>query len=377
MDMNMKNNLFLALVILAFGCGDSEPASTPETTEEPAITKEDAAEKTRDGKSDFTLDYCKAQGWYGDGSCDWFCIKRDPDCNAEPLFENPTGHASSLPIVLTHGFNAGREGSWSFYKVEAALVADGHTVYVAEVPAFGSVEDRAASLAVQIDDVLAQTRAPKIHLIAHSMGGMDSRYVISSLGYGDRIATLTTISTPHRGTAVADAGVGLIPGVADSVINMLATLWSKTFNEVDEDANVRAALSALSTDGAARFNEENPDDPRVHYQSWAGVSSALGLHNSKDEVACQGKLLAHPKSADRMNLTLLPGAAVIAGLGLTPSDGMATVESAIWGDFKGCIPADHLDEVGQIKNDEIDPYTGFDHIAFYRTLAYQLAADYD
>ena len=78
-----------------------------------------------------------------------------------------------------------------------------------------------------------------------------------------------------------------------------------------------------------------------------------------------------------MNLTLLPGAAVIAGLGLTPSDGMATVESAIWGDFKGCIPADHLDEVGQIKNDEIDPYTGFDHIAFYRTLAYQLAADYD
>jgi triacylglycerol lipase len=52
---------------------------------------------------------------------------------------------------------------------------------------------------------------------------------------------------------------------------------------------------------------------------------------------------------------------------------MATVESAMWGTFRGCIPADHLDEVGQIRHDAPDAVTGFDHVQFYRDLAHDLA----
>jgi hypothetical protein len=41
------------------------------------------------------------------------------------------------------------------------------------------------------------------------MGGLDARYLISKLGYGTKVASLTTISTPHRGSPLADVALGL------------------------------------------------------------------------------------------------------------------------------------------------------------------------
>jgi triacylglycerol lipase len=76
---------------------------------------------------------------------------------------------------------------------------------------------------------------------------------------------------------------------------------------------------------------------------------------------------------DHMSKLLWPSAALVAGNSLTLNDGMVTVDHAKWGEFRGCIPADHLDQVGQIKHDDADDSTGFDHIRFYRNLAFDLA----
>ena len=43
------------------------------------------------------------------------------------------------------------------------------------------------------------------------------------------------------------------------------------------------------------------------------------------------------------------------------------------GEFQGCVPADHLDQVGQISNDRRNPKTGFNHLGWYRTIAFGLA----
>jgi hypothetical protein len=45
------------------------------------FTKEEAAEVH--GKAD-GRDLCQDFGWYGDGICDTFCLKHDPDCGPEP-----------------------------------------------------------------------------------------------------------------------------------------------------------------------------------------------------------------------------------------------------------------------------------------------------
>ena len=47
-----------------------------------------------------------------------------------------------------------------------------------------------------------------LHVIAHSMGGLDARYAIRNVPQvADRVKTLVTIGTPHRGSPVADAVV--------------------------------------------------------------------------------------------------------------------------------------------------------------------------
>lgn len=377
----MKKSILLVLCLAVMSaCGEESAGDanqdmvSGEGDETPA-TKEQAAQYEQSGKADLPFDLCERNGWYEDDECDWFCSDRDPVCHAEPLGPEPRGARAAYPIILTHGFNAGREGSWSFNNVEEALAEDGHVVYSAEVPAFASAADRAEVLAAQVDALLEQTGAEKVNIVAHSMGGLDSRYLISGLGYGDRVASLTTISSPHRGSAVADVALELVPSESPAdIIDGLATIWSSTFNEVETDADVRAALVSLSTPEMELFNQEQPDDARVYYQSWAGVSSVFGLDNPKDVEVCEGKFLWHEGQSDVMNKLLVPMAAVLApGFTFTPNDGMATVTSAKWGEFQGCIPADHYDEVGQIGNDSPDRHTGFDHIRFYRNIAYGLA----
>lgn len=374
--------LSLALSSTLTACGGEDPASPsdePEASTPQGLpeTKAEAADSTIAGKADWSIDPCEWWGWYEDGACDWYCWDPDPDCSVAPLFKPPADiKATRLPIVLAHGFDASSDNfRWGFYRIPDALRADGHTVYAADVPPYAGVPVRASFLAEAVDKVLEETGAEQVNLIAHSMGGMDSRYLISSMGYGDRVASLTTISTPHRGSAVADFVLSFLPGIFDAKVNALARLWGRTYSEVSEDADVREALKGISKEHAPAFNAANPDDERVYYQSWAGVSSVRGLPNTRREAEACGDLdLRHPGTADRMHFSLSPLAPVTAGgLDLTPNDGMVTVESAKWGHFRGCIPADHMDEVNQPKHDGPDEDTGFDALRFYRTIAAELA----
>ena len=56
------------------------------------------------------------------------------------------------------------------------------------------------------------------------------------------------------------------------------------------------------------------------------------------------------------------------------NDGLVPVESAKWGTFLGCVPADHLDEIGQIGG--LPPGLGNDwrHKPFYVSLVSYLRA---
>jgi len=44
----------------------------------------------------------------------------------------------------------------------------------------------------------------KVNVIGHSMGGIDARVAIARFGAAERVASLTTVASPHRGTPLAD-----------------------------------------------------------------------------------------------------------------------------------------------------------------------------
>lgn len=324
------------------------------------------------GKEDSLL--CAALLWDPLGWCD------DPP---PPLGPEPAGDPTRYPIILAHGFNTSTTNFWRFNDVDVALIEDGHDVVLGNVPPFDTPQVRAGFLAEQVDELLARSGAERVNLVCFSMGGIDCRYLVSpeGLGYGDRVASVTTISAPHRGTYVADVAVGLLPDEDDAdAIDAIATLYGRTFSDVAEDSQIVAALAAMSERGMVEFNATIGDDPDVFYQSWAGLSSVAGIPNPRrglETDVCTsggGVLMRHEGTVDRMDALLVGAAAFVAhGIELRPNDGVATVASAKWGRFRGCYPGDHLDAAGQIGDEGPDPRTGFDYLRFYRNLAYDLA----
>ncbi len=295
-----------------------------------------------------------------------------------------TPTASRHAIVLAHGFDASPDNRWGFRGVEERLVKDGHVVHTARVSPYKTVADRAVELAGEVEKAVGKCRArpdcdaSKVHIIAHSMGGLDARYLIRKVeGYKTRVASLTTISTPHHGTLIADVLLGKIPSGFDGALDAIASAWALTFTDRDLAArsDVRGALESISTEGAASLAHEldlakEGDD--VTYLSWAGIS---GAPTSLDRDDCEGHIETRFGFVDALDASLAPAAWFVGdGLERIPNDGMVTVRSAKWGKFKGCIPADHLDEVGPpLLGTHL--FTGFDHLDFYGRIAEGLDAE--
>lgn len=164
------------------------------------------------------------------------------------------------PIVLVHGlfgFDAFRifdlELVPYFRGIPHYLSKPGNVVYTSRLSPTGRSKRRAVQLRKFLDKV-----APKdpVHLIAHSMGGLDARYMINRLGASDRVLTLTTLGTPHRGTSFADWGL---------------TRWGMILSPPNLPfVRPLPALLDLTTEACRIFNEKITDDPRVRYFSVAG-----------------------------------------------------------------------------------------------------------
>ncbi|MCB9639737.1 MAG: hypothetical protein H6727_12660 [Myxococcales bacterium] len=232
------------------------------------------------------------------------------------------------PIVFMHGF-MGTDKYFGFldyfYKIKPFLEEKGYSVFTPVVQPIASSSTRVLSLKQQIDGYFQQTGARKMNMIAHSQGGVDGRLLIAAHNYGNLIASLTTISTPHRGVPVPNL-----------LIQPSQELGEKNMED---------------------YNKKYPNDARVKYYSWAGIS--CGLLDSDCRKKNKDEVVDPVISAIYVTLKQLRG----------DNDGIVTVESAKWGDFLGLIPADHFDEVGQIADTN---NKSFNHKDFYLSEARRL-----
>ena len=169
------------------------------------------------------------------------------------------------------------------------------------LPAVGSVADRAAALAAH----LASYTTRKIYIVAHSMGGLDSRYYIHHLDKGRQVRGLATVGTPHRGTVLAswfEENRSLLAGTARAIC--------------------RPALLDLTPEACERFNELVPDRPDVTYFSYAGSRPVEQMFLPNRRLA----RYVQDRSGD--------------------NDGQVPVSSAAWGNSTKVLQADHFELVG-------------------------------
>lgn len=136
---------------------------------------------------------------------------------------------NSYPIILAHGIarfdflvqriskdlgalglglGLANDGLHYFKGIARHLRKNGFDVYQSSVSFASGVEQRAADLKREVETALAlRPGQSKVHIIAHSMGGLDARHMIVNHGMSGKVASLTSIGTPHLGTSFADWGI--------------------------------------------------------------------------------------------------------------------------------------------------------------------------
>ncbi|PTB69990.1 alpha/beta-hydrolase [Trichoderma citrinoviride] len=260
------------------------------------------------------------------------------------------------PIVLAHGLLGFSELKVAPYLpaieywhgIKQALVANKCSVVTTSVPPSGSIEERAEKLAA---DILAQNQTPMVNIIAHSMGGLDARYMISRLQpAGIKVASLVTIATPHRGSPFADYLVE-----SDSSPVHLPRLYS-----VIRRAGLGTSAFGQLTTRYMRdeFNPRVPDDPAVRYFSYGAMI---------DEPSLLGAFR-------------VPYGVVKAAEG--ENDGLVSVASSRWGVYKGTlVGVSHLDLINWSNRARwaVREWMGmrrnFNAVAFYLDVADMLAKE--
>jgi triacylglycerol lipase len=222
-----------------------------------------------------------------------------------------TTPSSRAPIVLVHGLlgfdriSVGRlELKRYFPGIDAQLEAAGHRVCTARLSRTRGVAARAQELR---QFILRRYPNEPVHIFGHSMGGLDARFMISKLDMGDRVLSLTTIGTPHRGCSFAEWGIRSLGWFLKPILRLL---------RISSDA-----FYDLTPEFCRRFNEAVPDVPGVRYLSVAGE--------------CDESLLGP--------IFRLPSRIVrnIEG----PNDGIVSVASAAYGEHCEIWHADHLNLV--------------------------------
>ena len=170
------------------------------------------------------------------------------------------------------------------------------------------IEANGRQLARRIDQILQNTGAEKVNIIAHSKGGLDCRYAISVLNAGDKVASLTTISTPHHGSKTVDKLLKA-PKFLVRFCCFCTDCWFRLLG--DKEPNTYRAILSFTTAAASNFNTQVLDYEGVYYQSYAFA-------------------MKKPSSDLFLWLTNLV-VDKIEG----KNDGLVTPDSAKWGDFKG------------------------------------------
>ena len=110
------------------------------------------------------------------------------------------GKDGFLPVVLVHGLG-GNRGAW--WPLRLFLRMNGHCRVYAFGYEEGTVEGHAQNLKRFVKDVLRATGEGQVDIVAHSLGGILSRYAIQRLGLKGKVRTLVTMATPHQGTYAA------------------------------------------------------------------------------------------------------------------------------------------------------------------------------
>lgn len=234
----------------------------------------------------------------------------------------------SESIILAHGIARWDEPFWAFRKltgfdhgpryfngIRDYLRDRGFDAHETHVPFAAAVNDRARRLREAIREI-APDENRRLHIIGHSMGGLDARHMLVDFDdMAKRVASLTTIATPHNGSPLADE---LFGARGMKIVDALKPILNlEGFHDLKVEScaefNERAAASE-STNGVqyVTVTAHEPERKNVFpilRMSWDFLTEHAGLNDGLVAVPSQEwnparvtiRKRAFPFAADHLN----------------------------------------------------------------------------
>jgi triacylglycerol lipase len=252
------------------------------------------------------------------------------------------------PLLMVHGVGFRDLRYFNYWgRIPAELRRNGAVIYYGNQEAFGTIAYNGEDIRKRIYEIMEETKAEKVNIIAHSKGGLDARYAISTLKMAPYVASLTTMSTPHRGCRFVDYACRLPEGL----YRFVAGCFDRTFGKFgDRNPDFYTATRQFSTKASAEFNKQTPDAPGVYYQSYASKMKYPWSHLLLSVPWC----MIRPLEGD--------------------NDGLVSTYSAKWGEFKGIFANQRMRGIshGDMIDLKRQDYKGFDVAEAYVQIVAEL-----
>lgn len=244
------------------------------------------------------------------------------------------------PVLLCHGYGglSMLVSPSPMHKSCMRLREHGITAFAPNIVPYATIDIRAAQWVKIIHNICNQYKFDKVNVIAHSMAGLDMRYAISHLDIVDKIASLTTIASPHRGTSLAEIILNA-PETIKVKLGDLANWFGKNIYP-SQKSDAVAALKQLTREYITEeFNPSTPDATEIPYFSYS-AAVGKGTNEPLNPIyIVQNQLIYQQEGVN---------------------DSFVGVESAKWGKHLKTLEISHLEQIEiQVNKDRKDKVDAF------------------
>lgn len=258
---------------------------------------------------------------------------------------------TKYPILMVHGIFFRDWKNFNYWgRIPDELIRHGATIFYSNHQSSASVEQCAEEIKACILKIVKDNGCEKVNIIAHSKGGLDSRYAVSCLGMDRYVASITTINTPHYGCNYV---CRILDRISPEFVKFIGKKYESVFTLLgDDNPDFLSGLRDLTDRECARLNGIMTDAPGVYCQS---TGSQMG-------------------SAKSAMFPLNLGYMIIRIFGGGKNDGLVSTSSMVWGNDLGVLKP--KGKQGISHGDVIDltrkNIEGFDVMGFYTDLIHKL-----
>lgn len=178
--------------------------------------------------------------------------------------------ATRYPLLMVHGVFFRDFKHFNYWgRVPAELKRNGAVIYYGNHQSALSISDSAEELSARIREIVERSGCEKVNVIAHSKGGLDTRFAMHNLGADKYVASLTTINTPHRGCKFAEH---LLSKIDEGVKSSVAATYNAAAKRMgDTSPDFMAAVTDLTAAACEEIFTEMPAPEGVYCQSFGSV----------------------------------------------------------------------------------------------------------